>query len=221
MGARIKVCCIQDPAEVRLAIDAGVDALGLVSAMPSGPGVIADAAIAAIAASVPSDIATFLLTSRQAPDALVAQIEACRPSTVQLCDTVPMEAYAALRASFPSLYIVQVIHVLGAAAVAEAIMAAPHVDALLLDSGNPALATKELGGTGRTHDWAVSRTIVDAVPVPVFLAGGLHAGNVPDALQAVRPYGVDVCSGVRTGGRLDPTRLDAFVRAVRTDQPTG
>jgi phosphoribosylanthranilate isomerase len=89
------------------------------------------------------------------------------------------------------------------------------VDALLLDSGNPSLATKELGGTGRAHDWAVSRRIRDAVGVPVYLAGGLNPQNVRKAIAQVQPFGVDVCSGLRTDGRLDAVKLEEFMRAVQ------
>ena len=90
-----------------------------------------------------------------------------------------------------------------------------HVDALLLDSGNPSLAVKELGGTGRTHDWKLSRRIRDSVSIPVFLAGGLTPSNVADAVAAVEPFGLDVCSGVRSDGNLDPVKLRAFVDAVK------
>jgi phosphoribosylanthranilate isomerase len=93
---------------------------------------------------------------------------------------------------------------------------ARYVDALLLDSGNQKLAIKELGGTGRVHDWRISRRIRDAVEVPVFLAGGLNAANVAAAVAAVEPHGVDVCSGVRTDGRLDPAKLRAFVAEMGT-----
>ena len=93
-------------------------------------------------------------------------------------------------------------------------MIAPFVDALLLDSGNQKLAVKELGGTGRVHDWRISRRIRDAVDVPLFLAGGLNAGNVAAAVAAVQPHGVDVCRGVRTDGKLDPAKLRAFVAAM-------
>ena len=211
---RVKVCCIASVDEARLAIALGADALGLVSAMPSGPGVIADVMIAEVAAAVPPPIATFLLTSRQDAAGIVAQVRASGANTVQLVDALPEGAYAELRAALPGVRLVQVIHVLDDASLDEAAAAAAHVDALLLDSGNPRLAVKELGGTGRVHDWALSRAIVDRSPVPVFLAGGLRAENVADAVRQVRPFGVDVCSGVRTDGRLDPARLSALVAAL-------
>jgi phosphoribosylanthranilate isomerase len=109
----------------------------------------------------------------------------------------------------------QVIHVTGPEVLAGATAVAPLVDAILLDTGSPSAAVKELGGTGRTHDWAVSRQIREAVDVPVFLAGGLRADNVAAAIRQVRPGGIDVCTGVRTEGRLDPDKLARFVEAVR------
>jgi phosphoribosylanthranilate isomerase len=215
MITRIKICCIADREEAALAVRWGASAVGLVSAMPSGPGPIPEDRIAEIATVVPPGVASFLLTAAQDTRSIIAQLRRCGTNTVQLCDRLLEGTYEQIRAALPGLKIVQVIHVTGEEALAEAIEAAPGVDALLLDSGNPARPVKELGGTGRTHDWAVSRRIREAVSVPVFLAGGLHAGNVGEAIRAVRPFAVDICSGVRTGGRLDAAKLQAFVEAVR------
>lgn len=216
MNPVIKVCCIASLAEARLAVAAGADALGLVSAMPSGPGVIDDTTIAAIAAAVPRPTRTFLLTARTTAEAIAEQHAQTRTTTLQLVDQVPHDELRRLRLLCPGVELVQVVHVTGEASIDEAVAAAPWVDALLLDSGNPALAVKELGGTGRTHDWALSRCIRDAVfPLPLFLAGGLHAGNVAAALAAVQPHGLDLCSRVRTEGKLDPRKLGEFVAAVR------
>lgn len=211
---RIKVCCIASPAEARLAVQLGADALGLVSAMPSGPGPIAEESIAAIAAQVAPPIATFLLTSLTRVDDIVRQHGRCRTTTIQLVDDLTDGTLADLRRALPGIGIVQVIHVTGPAAVAPALAAARHAHALLLDSGNPAARVKELGGTGRVHDWSVSRQIRDASPVPVFLAGGLHADNAAAAVAAVQPWGLDLCSGVRTDGALDRGKLARFIRAV-------
>jgi phosphoribosylanthranilate isomerase len=211
----VKICCIASIEEARLAVQAGAAALGLVSAMPSGPGVIDDARITAIAAAVAAPIDTFLLTSKQTADDIAAQHAAARTTTLQLVDHVPRAELRRLRPLCPGVKPVQVIHVTGEASVGAAAAAAPLVDALLLDSGNPALARKELGGTGRTHDWRVSRRIRDAVwPLPLYLAGGLQAGNVADAIEQVRPHGLDLCNGVRTDGRLDAGKLHAFMQAV-------
>lgn len=212
---RIKICCIASLAEAWLAIEAGASAIGLVSAMPSGPGVISEERIAAITAELPPAIGSFLLTSLQSAPEIIAQQRRCGANTVQLVDRLVNGTYEELRAGLPGVSIVQVIHVIGPEAVEEARRVAPHVHGLLLDSGNPALAVKELGGTGRTHNWELSREIVRAAGRPVFLAGGLNPANVAKAIRTVRPYGVDLCSGVRTAGALDAAKLAAFVAAVR------
>ena len=199
-----------------MAVAAGASAVGLVSSMPSGPGVIDEALIAEIAARVPASVATFLLTARTRAADIIGQQQRCRTSVLQLVDRVPHEELRDLRAALPGTRLVQVVHVVGEEAIAEAVAAAGLVDALLLDSGNPALPVKQLGGTGRTHDWMVSRRIREAVGVPVYLAGGLHAENVGDAIAAVRPFGVDLCSGVRTDGKLDAVKLRRFLAAVAT-----
>jgi phosphoribosylanthranilate isomerase len=93
---------------------------------------------------------------------------------------------------------------------------APHVNAILLDSGNPSAAVKELGGTGRVHDWELSRRIREAVDVPVYLAGGLRPENVAEAVARVGPFGLDVCSGVRSDGRLDRDKVEGLIRAATT-----
>jgi len=197
-----------------VAIDAGASAIGLVSAMPSGPGPIPEPLIAEIAAAVPPSIATFLLTCRTDAAGIIAQQHRCRTNTIQLVDHVDADTHRELRDALPGVAIVQVIHVTGPESVHDVVALGTSVDAILLDSGNPTAAVKELGGTGRTHDWRVSEEIVRTARVPVFLAGGLHAGNVAAAVRAVRPFGVDVCSGVRTDGALDPEKVRAFVDAV-------
>lgn len=213
---RIKICCIKSPAEARIALAHGADALGLVSHMPSGPGVISEDRIAEIVAGVPPGTATFLLTALTEPEAIIAQHRRCRTSTIQLVDAVAPGTHALLRRALPGVHLVQVIHVTGATAVAEAAAVAPHVDYILLDSGNPALAVKELGGTGRTHDWSVSRRIVATCGRPVFLAGGLRPDNLAAAHAQVGPYGFDLCNSVRTADVLDEAKLAAFFAAVRT-----
>lgn len=216
---RIKICCIQSAEEVWLAVEHGADAIGLVSAMPSGPGPIPEDRIAAIVRTVPPGVDAFLLTSLTEATALVAQVRSLDVRTVQLVDRVEAGACQALAAALPGVRRVQVIHVNGAGAIADAEAAAGSVHAILLDSGEPDLPVKRLGGTGRTHDWDVSRRIREAVPVPLWLAGGLRADNVGAAIRRVGPFGVDVCSGVRTDGALDPGKLARFVAAVRAVAP--
>jgi phosphoribosylanthranilate isomerase len=215
MALRIKICCIASPEEAAVAIAAGASAIGLVSAMPSGPGVIGEDAIQEIAASVGTTAETFLLTSLQTADAIIAQHARCNTSTLQLVDHVPHADLVAVRRALPHVKLVQVIHVNGPESVQEARAVMPLVDAVLLDSGNQNLAVKELGGTGRTHDWAVSRAIRETLVVPMYLAGGLRTENVAAAIATVSPYGIDVCSGVRSEGRLDRAKLARFVDAAR------
>ncbi|MBW3661313.1 MAG: phosphoribosylanthranilate isomerase [Gemmatimonadetes bacterium] len=155
-----------------------------------------------------------LLSSETDPDAVVSQQLRTRVDAVQLVDRWDAERRAALRSRLPGVRLIQVVHVTGTESVDEAREAAVRSDALLLDSGRPDGRVRELGGTGRVHDWATSRAIREAVEIPVFLAGGLTADNVRDAIRAVRPYAVDVCTGVRSDGRLDASRLQAFARAV-------
>jgi len=211
---RVKICCIMSVAEARLAVTAGASALGLVGPMPSGPGVIDDALIAEIAATVPPPVATFLLTSEIRADAIIDHVRRCGTNTVQLVDRVDEGAHLVMRRALPQVKIVQVLHVADPDVVDEARTLAGVVDAFLLDSGNPNLMVKELGGTGRVHDWDLSRRIVEAVDRPVFLAGGLRADNVAEAVARVRPFGLDLCSSVRSQGRLDGDKLAAFFSAV-------
>ncbi len=211
---RVKICCIASVGEARLAVRHGASAVGLVSTMPSGPGVIEDAAIREIAATVPPGVATFLLTSRSDAGEIADQQRRSGVNTLQIVDRVETATLTALRESLPGVRLVQVVHVTGRESREEAQGVAPFVDALLLDSGNPGLAIKELGGTGRTHDWAISREIVEAVSVPVYLAGGLGPANVGEAIRTVRPFGVDVCSGLRRDGALDEVKLARFMAEV-------
>ncbi|MGB5133525.1 MAG: phosphoribosylanthranilate isomerase [Steroidobacteraceae bacterium] len=210
----LKVCCIADLAEARLAVSAGAAAIGLVSEMPSGPGVIPDELIAEIAATIPRPTETFLLTARRDADAIVEQHRHCGTTALQLVDQVPAAELRRLRVQLPGVRLVQVVHVDGEDSVDEARAVAALVDTLLLDSGNPRLPVKLLGGTGRVHDWSYSRRIREVAGVPVLLAGGLHPGNARAAIAAVAPSGLDVCSGLRTGGGLDAAKLAAFVAAI-------
>jgi phosphoribosylanthranilate isomerase len=210
----VKVCCIASFDEARLAVSAGASALGLVSAMPSGPGPIPEELIADIAARVAAPTETFLLTALTDAEAIAEQHRRCGTTALQLVDHVPETELIRLRRLVPGVRLVQVIHVQGVHSVEEARASAPLVDTLLLDSGNPGLAVKELGGTGRVHDWAHSRRICETAGVPVLLAGGLHPGNARAAIEQVRPSGLDVCSGLRTEGRLDPHKLSSFFQAI-------
>ena len=211
MKTRLKVCCIESVEEASLATRYGAAAVGLVSEMPSGPGVIDETRIAEIASTVAPGVARFLLTSRTDAPGIVGQQRRCRVDTLQLCDRVAAHLHQELRDALPGVRIVQVIHVLDERSLHEAERAADTADALLLDSGRPDAERRELGGTGRTHDWKLSKRIREAVSVPLFLAGGIQASNVARAIGEVGPYGIDVCSSLRSDGRLDESKLSVFV----------
>ena len=212
---RIKICCIQSINEARVAVQYGADALGLVSEMPSGPGVISEQKISHIATSIPPGVCSFLLTSKQSAADIIDQQRRCGVDTIQIVDRLKEGGYSQLRDMLPGTSIVQVVHVTSENALNEAENTAMFVDSILLDSGNTDLRIKELGGTGRTHDWNISREICDRIPVPVFLAGGLNPENVREAIEKVKPFGVDVCNGVCTDGKLDREKLKSFIDEVR------
>jgi phosphoribosylanthranilate isomerase len=214
---RVKICCIASIEEAWLAINHGASAIGLVSAMPSGPGPIPEELIAEIAATVPPAVGSFLLTCHQDVRSIIEQQRRVKVNTIQICDRLTDGSHEDLRRALPGISLVQVVHVSGPESVDEAVAVGPFVDAVLLDSGNQTLAIKELGGTGRTHDWSLSRKIREQIDVPLFLAGGLKPTNVAEAIREVLPFGVDVCSGLRTHGRLDQEKLAAFFEAIGSD----
>lgn len=211
---RVKICCIQSEEEAGAAVAVGADALGLVGRMPSGPGVIDDNKISTIASSVPPGVGTFLLTSETTAHGIVAHWKRAKTNAIQIVDYIEEDDYSVMRSEIPWVRLVQVIHVEDDGAVSLAAHLSEFVDALLLDSGQPNASTKILGGTGRTHDWEISRRIVERSRVPVFLAGGITPENVKSAIEQVRPYGIDVCTGVRTGGKLDYGKLENLLREV-------
>jgi len=216
MRTRIKICCINSVEEAKVAIRHGADALGLVGKMPNGPGPIPDWLIAEITKTIHPPIATFLLTSNQSSEEIIHHVKRVDTNTVQIVDELTSGTYRDIKISLPYLKIVQVIHVNDEESIEEALRISQEVDALLLDSGQPKGSIKTLGGTGNIHDWEISREIVRNVKIPVFLAGGLNALNVRRAIEIVKPFGVDVCSGVRTNGKLDAEKLTAFVNAVHS-----
>jgi len=200
---RIKICCIASIDEAELAISTGAWAIGLVGRMPSGPGPIADELIAEIAEHVRGRVETFLLTSEQSADGIIVHAKRTRTTTIQMVDALTGGTYADIRRALPDVKLVQVIHVEDESSIDDALTAAEHVDYLLLDSGRPKQKIKELGGTGRVHDWQLSKAIRERSRVPLFLAGGLNPENVAEAVRVVEPFGVDVCSGVRREEKLD------------------
>ncbi len=212
---KVKICCIQTTEEANLVIQHGATAIGLVGHMPSGPGIISDEQIATIATSIPSHIESFLLTSETTVEDIVAHHKKTKTTCIQIVDRISLGTTIDLKNVLPDIKIIPVIHVLDEWTIEEAVNMAPYVDALLLDSGNPNLAIKQLGGTGKVHNWTISKRIVQAVDVPVYLAGGLNASNIAQAIDQVQPFGVDLCSGVQTNKKVDRQKLNAFFNAIK------
>lgn len=197
-----------------MAIKQGASALGLVGHMPSGPGVISDELIFDIARSAPPPIGTFLLTSETSVEKIVRHHKKVHTNTIQIVDKLTEGSYKEIRQNLPGVKLVQVIHVIDSSSVDEALRVSEEVDCLLLDSGNPNLLIKELGGTGRVHNWELSRKIRDSIQIPLFLAGGLNPGNVKRAIETVEPFGLDLCNGVRTDGGLDLQKIEDFFLTI-------
>ena len=204
------------PQEIALAAEAGADLVGLVGPMPTGPGTLSLQDAATLARSVPDGILPVLLSSSTTEQDLIRDLQVVRPHTVQIVQHVAREVHISLAGSLPGIARLQVIHVEGPEAVDLIRTYGDAPDGFLLDSGRP--GANELGGTGRVHDWSVSRACVEAAKRPVFLAGGLNPANVTDAVRQVSPHGIDVCSGVRTDDRLDPEKLSAFMASIQQAQ---
>jgi len=221
MRTRVKICCMASPSEVRAAAVAGADCIGAAMVtsgpMPSGPGPIDDETARAVIAATPPGVTPFLLTQAVEIEGLVRHVRATCATVVQLVRPVDPRLHLDIRESLPGVKIVQVVHVENETALELARGYAVTADALLLDSGHPAGGgeVEELGGTGHAYDWRLSRQIVQIVDKPVYLAGGLTQANVADAIATVRPFGVDVCAGVRTLGKLDIKKLNSFFAALR------
>jgi len=214
MKVKVKICCISSIEEAALAIAHGAAAIGLVGRMPSGPGIITDELIHSIAKTVLPPIDSFLLTSETTAEKVIEHHKKVNTTTIQIVDALTDRQYLKIRESIPHVKLVQVIHVLDEKAVQEAIEISEFVDAILLDSGNPNLSTKVLGGTGKTHNWDISKKIRKNISIPTYLAGGINKDNVRDAIEHVEPFGIDLCSSVRTNGQLDERKLEDLFKAL-------
>ena len=210
----VKVCCISSLTEAKRALKAGADLLGLVSEMPSGPGVISLELISKIRAELASDTKTVLLTSKLTSQDILAQHKIANTWGLQIVDALPKDELKALRKALPKTRLIQVVHVQDKSSISEALAYEDFVDFILLDSGNPTAELKTLGGTGETHDWNLSREVCRRSRLPVFLAGGLNSDNISEAKSTVRPHGFDLCSGIRTDGKLDSEKLVKFMALV-------
>jgi len=215
LNPQVKICCISTREEARLAIQYGASAIGLVSNMPSGPGIIDDEKIKSIHETIPSSVSTFLLTSETKANRIIEQSKRFNTDTIQLVNELKNDQLEYLKNQLDNVNLIQVIHVQNENSIKEAIEKSRIVDAILLDSGKPNAKIKTLGGTGDTHDWNISKTIRQEINKPMWLAGGLNSENVEEAINLVQPFGVDLCSGVRTNQKLDIEKLKRFFLSVK------
>ena len=210
---RVKICCMASVEEATLCAELGVDLVGLVGPMPSGAGIVSPQVCREISDHAAAWVTPVLLTSSETAQDIRTDVEDANVRAVQLVRHVEPSVHRELAMTVPHVRRFQVIHVEDGTALDLIDVYAELADAFLLDSGRPSAA--ELGGTGRVHDWDISAEFVRRSPLPVFLAGGLKPENVADALLKVQPFGLDICSGVRTpDDRLDPQKLRAFLAAI-------
>ncbi|MHC8597672.1 phosphoribosylanthranilate isomerase [Arenicellales bacterium IMCC55707] len=212
---QIKVCCIANAEEAQIALNQGINAVGLVGHMPSGPGVIGSDRAASIIAALPGGVDSFFLTSHELGRDIVEALGVIKASTVQIVRHIDPVEYLPIIENLPNLRRIQVIHVENDSALGLIERYNEVADAFLLDSGKTMGTNPQFGGTGKVHDWVISKQFVQSTDLPVYLAGGLSSENVFRAVTEVRPAGVDVCSGVRSNDTLDLEKLQAFVQEVK------
>ena len=212
---KLKICCINSHDEAKTAISAGADLLGLVADMPSGEGMIEDRKIREIAASIKSFNNSVLLTSRTDAESIIEHHKETITSHIQIVDYIDVKNYQKIRKSLPDIKLIQVVHVEDESSYSLAMNFSSYVDFILLDSGKPSAKKRTLGGTGDTHNWNISKKIVRDCSIPVYLAGGINHSNVVEAIQKVKPYGIDLCTGLRTNNKLDKNKLNVFMEAIK------
>jgi phosphoribosylanthranilate isomerase len=203
---RVKLCGMTDAAARNDAVDAGADAVGLVCDVSvDTPREIPPERAANLAASTPPFVTTTLVTMLETVAETVDLVDRVRPDVLQVHAAGPADV-----ATLASDTRTRIVAAVGLDADLSAY--ADAADALLLDSTDDAGA----GGTGRIHDWKRSRAVVDALDCPVVLAGGLTPENVAEGVATVRPYAVDVASGIESApGEKDPEAMRTFVEAAR------
>ena len=209
---RVKICGTTSDEDARLAVSLGADALGFLVGLnyPADDEISADTA-RSIIRKQPPFISSVLVTHKNDPSWIVETAQVIGCNTLQLHGDVPLKELEGIRSRLPYLKIIKTIHVQSDEAVMAALEAEKVADAILLDT----ITDERLGGTGKTHDWSISRKIVEALNAPVILAGGLTPENVREAITYVRPFGVDVNSGVEhPNGKKSPARVRDFILRV-------
>ncbi|WP_067853608.1 phosphoribosylanthranilate isomerase [Nocardia shimofusensis] len=223
MPIRAKICGIRSEEDVRVAVEAGADAIGFISGVThfSEDALDGDRA-AELAARTPPSVTKVLVTHLADASSIVQLADHIGVDAIQVHGLVTEDTVRRVRASARGRKVLRAVHVTGPAAIDSALRAASICDGIVLDSRTG----DRLGGTGRTHDWSISARIVRALDgsgCSVILAGGLHPGNVAEAIAAVAPHGIDVNSGVESPtGDKDARACAAFVAAAqRISGPRG
>lgn len=210
---RVKICGITSFEEARMAIGCGADAVGFLVGLnyPTDDEIDAVAA-KEIIASLPPFVSSVLVTHRKELDWVVDACQRVGCSTIQLHGDFALEQIPLLRAKLPYARIIKAVHVVDSNSATIAAAVAPRVDAVLLDTRTET----RIGGTGVTHDWSISRRIAEEIGKPVILAGGLNPGNVREAILKVRPFAVDVNSGVENpDGSKSLDKIKAFITTAK------
>ncbi|MBE6506754.1 MAG: phosphoribosylanthranilate isomerase [Methanocorpusculum parvum] len=206
---KCKICGTGTRDDLEIAVTAGADAVGfIVGTTHTSEDSLSPAEARAMIRSLPPFVSGVVVTHLTDADDLVRIVEETGCSVLQIQDSVPVETLVLLREQFSYLFLIKAVHVLDESAVDTAKSFEPYADAVLLDSRT----ADRIGGTGITHDWSISAKVVEAVSKPVILAGGLRPENLAAAMSVVKPYAVDVHSGVKRDGVRDFDRTRDFVR---------
>lgn len=212
---RVKICGIKRIEDAFSAVRWGADSVGfLVGQRHASPDFVTPDQAREMILRLPPFITKVMVTHLHTAKEVVALADQVCPDTVQLHGEIPHNEIRELRRQRPHLRILKSFHIVDEASIEYGVPYVGIVDAFVLDSVN--VETGEIGGTGLTHDWTISRRVVARYPTPVILAGGLTPENVQDAIHAVRPYAVDVNSGLKDAqGFKDHAKIHTFVDSVK------
>ena len=223
---KVQIYTMQTPEEALAVAALGVDHVGVTPGQRGLPGEVDVALARAIVEAVRGRAVAVALTVESDPVAIEAMVRAVRPDILHLCGlagSLPPEAVRELRVRLSGLPIMQAVSVAGPESVDVALAYQGAADYLILDTQAPDIPG--IGASGATHDWSISREIVQRVRVPVILAGGLSPENVAQAARAVRPWGVDSLTHTNhplagRGFRKDLEQVRRFVGAARDARET-
>ena len=218
----VKICGIRRHEDALIAAELGADAIGLlVGQRHNSPDFISAAVARDISRTLPPSVEAVLVTHIENIDELERLLQQSGITTVQLHSEIASSSVERLRGRLPDVKIFKSVHVISADSVAYPEAFRKLADGLVLDSIN--VATDQIGGTGKTHDWSISRQIVTRYPeIPIILAGGLNSENVRSAIEYVHPFGVDVNSGTKgSDGFKDARKMREFILEAKRLGATG